>query len=471
MTDEKTVLAHAIRAEAESVTARPGLTEAIVRAASEVAARPVADAARARTGWRSWVLPVAAAALVAVVAGAVVVGAKALRHNDTAIRPSPVLSSGPTGLPSSSAVSTNSPSSSHSGSASSSPTKLTAGGPVPAGFRVLDLTWVSQDEGWALSYPICSGGTCVAVAHTIDGGRSWAAVRTPDFSTLDSTACDPTCISHLRFANSQVGYAYSDRALFMTVNGGDTWQRQPAAAYALEVANGTVLRLLTQAPSCAPGCIFTLQRSTVGGTAWQDVPLPGPPAEAVAAALGRSSSTVAIAFYQHTSGGAQNAQSTVLTSANDGSTWTNRGEPCPPSAGAGLTTPEVDTTDLSLAADGAIVLLCTPRGAIDGAFTRTSTDAGNHFVSGLPIPRGLQSNLVAASSDVQFVGTWPLRSTDRGRTWTQDEPGGSNPVKAVMLGFETTTTGRALTVTGVLGSPTIWTTRDAGLTWISYTFE
>jgi photosystem II stability/assembly factor-like uncharacterized protein len=89
----------------------------------------------------------------------------------------------------------------------------------------------------------------------------------------------------------------------------------------------------------------------------------------------------------------------------------------------------------------------------------------------LPIPRGLQSNLVAASADVQFVGTWPLRSTDRGRTWTQDEPGGSNPVKAVMLGFETTTTGRALTVTGVVGSPTIRTTRDAGLTWISYTFK
>ena len=470
MTDEKTVLSNAIRAEAESVTVRPDLAEAILRAASESASRPSAAFPGARTGWRNWVLPVAAAALVAVVAGAVVVGAKALRHNDTAVSPSPVLSSGPTNLPSSSVPS--SPSSSPSGSSSSSPTTMTRGGPVPAGFRVLDLTWVSEDEGWALSYPICSAGTCVAVAHTIDGGRSWTAVRTPDFSALDSAACDPTCINHVRFANSQVGYAYSDKALFMTVNGGETWQRQPAAAYALEVANGTVLRLLTQAPSCAPGCIFTLQRSTVGGTGWQDVPLPSPPNQAVAASLGRSGSTVAIAFYQRVAGGAENAQSTVLTSADDGRTWTNRGEPCPQnSSAANPASHEVDTTDLSVAADGAIVLLCTPRGGTDGVFTRTSTDAGSHFVSGLPIPRGLQGNLVAASADVQFVGTWPLRSTDRGRSWTQDEPGGSNPVKAVMLGFETTATGRGLTVTGVVGSPTIWTTRDAGLTWTSYTFK
>src|SRR5947208_3074580 len=99
MTDEKRVLSSAIRAEAESVTVRPELAEAIVRAASELASRPSAaapDPHTARTGWRNWLLPVAAAAVVAVVAAAVVVGAKALRHNDTAGGPSPVLSSGPT---------------------------------------------------------------------------------------------------------------------------------------------------------------------------------------------------------------------------------------------------------------------------------------------------------------------------------------------------------------------------------------
>src|SRR5438445_10612941 len=153
MTDEKTVLSNAIRAGAESVAVRPDLAETIVRTASENASRPNAAASGLRTGWRNWLLPVAAAALVAVVAGAVVLGAKALRHNDTAIRPSPVLRSGPTNLPSSSPPS--SPSPSQSGSSSSSPTTMTRGGRVPAGFRVLDLTWVSEDEGWALSYPIC----------------------------------------------------------------------------------------------------------------------------------------------------------------------------------------------------------------------------------------------------------------------------------------------------------------------------
>jgi hypothetical protein len=465
MTDEQTLLRNAIRAEAESVPMRPDLADAIVRAAASVPTGRVSETAVTRTGWRNWVLPIAAAAIVAVAAGAVVVGAKSLRHSDTAIRPSPGLSSAPTSVPNSSAPTKTSPSQS---SPSESQSSMATAPAVPVGFRVIDLTWVSEDEGWALSYPICKDGTCIAVAHTIDGGRSWTAVRTPDFSMLDTAACDPTCINHLRFANSQVGYAFSGRAMFMTTDGGVSWRQDTTPTYALEVSHGIALRLVGQVADCAPSCRFRLQRADVGSTKWQDVPLPGAPSSAVSATLARSGSTVAIGMYQHTAGGAQNAQSTVLTSNDDGRTWTNRGEPCPQN-GSSAAGAEVDSQFVTTSPDGAIVMLCTPRGAGTGQFTVVSTDGGQHFTSGGRLTQGLQEDLVAASAKVLFLGNAPLRSTDGGKSWTQAPPRAG--VKVIVQGFETPTIGRALTVTGYIGSPTIWTTRDAGLTWTSYTFK
>jgi photosystem II stability/assembly factor-like uncharacterized protein len=344
---------------------------------------------------------------------------------------------------------------------------------VPVGFRALDLTWISADEGWALSYPICTAAHCVAIGHTVDGGRSWSAIRTPDFSMLPGAACDPTCVNHLRFASPEVGYAFSEQALFMTTDGGDSWQQQPGGAEGLEVANGVVLRLVAQVAGCAPGCTFTLQRAPVGSTQWQRVEVPGLPEAGVSATLARSGPTVAIAIYQHTAGGAQDARSTVFTSADDGQSWSNRGEPCPQRAGSASTN-EVDTSMITVAVDRTVALLCSPR-AGGAKSVVVSRDAGASF-------RGQAGRLgeaqvtafAATSADTLFASSDSLyRSVDGGASWVKVQRNSAGPGAVSYVGFESGSTGRAISrdPASPIGGRTIWTTRDSGLTWTAYTFS
>jgi len=465
MTQESTILQNGLHAEADSITPSADLAGRILAATTAPAgldqSRPTVPARRSEA-WRNWILPVAAAGVIAVLLGAVLIGTKVIKRDDSTAnvpspQPSPTVSLPTSPVPSPSGSPTTSP------SQPSSPANGAGPAAVPAGFRVLDLSWISNDEGWALSSPICSADGCVAVAHTIDGGRSWTAVRTPDFSSLPGTACDPTCINHIRFANAQVGYAFSEQATFLTSDGGRNWQRLDSGSYALEVANGSVLRLVGQAPGCAPGCRFTLQRAAVGSDDWTTISLPGAPQNAVRAVLARTGATVALGYFQHTAGGGENAQSTIITSTDNGEHWTNRSEPCPQDL------EEFDTTALTAAADGSLVVICADRGPTQRSYTMVSTDSGAHFTAGNRIPGAPSGPLVAASSRVLFVGG--QRTADGGQSWN-----GRNDLDPAMLsmifGFESTVVGRAGLSTSGSGSSTVWTTTDAGASWQrSFTFQ
>jgi photosystem II stability/assembly factor-like uncharacterized protein len=460
MTDDRelsAVLRDGMAAQAREISASSAFTEQLIRTS-------VQAEDRAGRGWRNWMLPLAAAVLVAFLVSSALIGGKLLhasRHQ----------SNGPLGpQPTSSAPSTPKPSPTGSSSPSSAPTTAPAGpvgpsgGPVPAGFRAVDLTWVSLDQGWALGTAPCGNPPCTSIVRTTDGGRHWVGIPAPVAGLAEASDCtgDQACVSGLRFANSQVGYAYGPSALFMTTDAGQHWQRQSlAGASGLEVADGIVVRVSSK---CLPGCDFTVERSVVGSTSWQSVPLPAG-GQTSGAQLARAGNLVALLTEGHIAGGAQHATSVLLTSTTGGVSWTARGEPCPQGSS------EYDSTAVSTAADGSITVLCSSRDAQQAHFTMTSTDGGGHFVRA---PQSLgasnSSAIGTASRSVQLVSLDALyRSTDGGSSWQRV----SGPAGASYIGFESDTVGRVLAQTPgstTYGADQVWTTTDAGRSWTAHSF-
>jgi photosystem II stability/assembly factor-like uncharacterized protein len=290
---------------------------------------------------------------------------------------------------------------------------------------------------------------------------------------LTGDSCNGQCVSQLRFANRLVGYAFGPDALFMTIDGGQSWNRQPGGAYALEISDDTVLRLVN---TCVPGCPFQAQRSAIGSTSWQLLNLPAG-GQTVGVQLVRNASYAVIATFAHVTGGAGITTSTLFTSADDGTTWADRKEPCPQTAGSGAAKRqrEVDTTAVAVAADTSMTVLCTPRAGIDHPFTMTSTDGGAHFSRGSQLGGTYGGELAVASAATLLASTDVLyRSTDGGNTWHKVSETGAGPGRISFVGFESPEVACAIGAapsSPTVGSATVWTSTDAGATWVSHTFR
>jgi len=112
----------------------------------------------------------------------------------------------------------------------------------------------------------------------------------------------------------------------------------------------------------------------------------------------------------------------------------------------------------------------TRRGARGTQFTSTSTDGGATFRAGGPLASGSSAGglLGAASAQVQFVMSDALyRTGDGGNTWQPVAAVTLGPGTGIFVGFESAAVGRVVTDSG----RTVWTTRDAGLTWTAHTFH
>jgi hypothetical protein len=248
----------------------------------------------------------------------------------------------------------------------------------------------------------------------------------------------------------------------------------PAArrAFALEIGNGTALRVTADQPDCLPGCSPNrILRSAVGDTSWQTVFSLPQLGFTTGVDLARTGHQAFVQAYGHVTGGAPQAHSTLLASSDDGTTWTNRGEPCPQSGSA-----EIDARALTTAPDGAVVVLCAQRASFT-SFLAVSINGGATFRGGTTLP-DVVAPIGAASARVLFVQGVPggsvngrlLRSADGGVNWqvsaghrsftTAQGPG--------FLGFQTPTTGRWVSTAD---PATIWTTTDAGAHWSPYTFR
>jgi photosystem II stability/assembly factor-like uncharacterized protein len=351
--------------------------------------------------------------------------------------------------------------------------------PPLGGSFLMDLTWVSDQHGWALVAAPCGRELCPRLATTTDGGRTWTALPAPlgRVGPNGTAGCARLgCVSHVRFATATVGYLFGP-ALFQTNDGGRSWRRVPSRSVeSLEPSAGTVVRLVYDHTGCPGPCDRAVQEATAGSAAWHTVlRIPAAVgAGGVAAQLVRQGPSVLyVLLYGHVAGGAGQAHTAILRSTDSGATWQQVADPCP---GTGLD--EHDTSGLAAAPGGFAAVLCPPRIGPGTTFVRTSADNGSSWGPPRPVPGGTRDylSLIAAASAAHLVlatsgatGQGPARyellaSTDGGLHWSTRVTGTAQldprAPGATFLGFEDARVGR-----WIGDARDIWTTGDAGHHW------
>ena len=348
--------------------------------------------------------------------------------------------------------------------------------PAPArhtpGDEAFAASWVDPAHGWLLVGTPCLGGTqrCAVVYTSATAGRTWSRMsRIPAqtaWAGIGNGNCPPgrTCVDEIVFASPTVGYAYGS-SLFMTVDGGRSWQRVAGRPVESMAAAGSWAYRLTESGSGCPGpCGVQLERSPVGSHTWQ--PVSAWTSRSVGfgeqvLASGRNLYTV---FYGHIAGGTS-SHATIEVSSNAGSTWTTLADPC-----GGDRLRELDTSNAA-AAHNTLALLCVPKGYSFPAFTETTTDGGKTFARSRAADTGAEQIAVDAAGDVaignggvggtgEFDYALALRATGGWRIGVQDR-----------LPIPQSATGGVLTFVSPsrlvwVGEPhVIWTSSDAGATW------
>jgi photosystem II stability/assembly factor-like uncharacterized protein len=464
MNHEPDPLADALRASlarhAAEAPAGDRLAEQIISAADRAPVRVPAPSRR-RGGWRTWTLPLVAAGAV----GAVVLAVVGIENYHPSADKAPLagssslVRSSPATRPATAAPTTDS-----APAASLSP----AYGTDLHHVRIVDLTFARTDLGWALASADCvrGSGRCTALLRTSDG-TSWHSMPGAAFNVDGVKGCADPCVTNLRFATDQIGYAYGPSALFMTTDGGASWTQQLGfGADALESLNGNVI----MAGSGPRGPVF--QRAAIGSTKWTPIDLPGGPVMLTQGNvfLARVKRTVVLLASAYNPAKGYQNPAVFYRSGDDGITWHKSsepyGEPCP-AIGAGYSDTAVG---LTVGGDGSVVIACVGRDkqqTFFGGSTITSTDGGRTFTGGGG-KLGPAWLVGAADASHQFVYA-PVSSQageTRGGFYASAGPLPWNLVpdisgQVTFIGFESTSVGRVVAD----GGRTIWTTRDAGVTW------
>ncbi|MCL2782340.1 MAG: hypothetical protein FWD74_12815, partial [Actinomycetia bacterium] len=204
------------------------------------------------------------------------------------------------------------------------------------------------------------------------------------------------------------------------------------------------------------GCPFRVQIAPIGSESWRDVLPTGSTLVGYGVWLTRVGSAAYLLLAANSATTASGEVTLLYSSADDGQHWVNRGSPC----GLG-----VDATYITSAVDGSVTVVCSGPGGYTSDYTATSTDGGVSFRAA-PGTLGVITGVGAASASVLLaVADGVFRSGDGGRSW-QRMLGAPKDSLAEILGFESATTGRVLNLFG----DTIWTTPDAGFTWIANVF-
>jgi photosystem II stability/assembly factor-like uncharacterized protein len=341
------------------------------------------------------------------------------------------------------------------------------GGPVPAKFVAQDLTFVSSDAGWLLGTAPCSSAPCTSVTRTRDGGRTWVGIPAPraDLEPNGQSGCDADrpCVRGIRFANDSVGYVYGSTALYLTTDGGAHWTRQSGQADAVEIADGTALRVSHTMPGCPPGCGYQVSSAPVGTGTWRPVTAPGT-LTGNAVQLLRVGHRAFLTVYRNPAGGAGNAQATLLASGDDGQHWTSHPDPCGEQGGK-----EADSQQMAVGPDGSLTVLCRVR-EDQTTFVVTSSNGGAGFGAHRTAPGGSGADAVGAASARTLLvaaGGTLYRSADAGASWTRVATAAASSTGggAAVIGFQNAGTGR-----WVPGGAAVLTTTDAGAAWTAHTF-
>lgn len=345
----------------------------------------------------------------------------------------------------------------------------------------MDLTWVSDLTGWALSALHCATGLCVEVSSTSDGGLTWHVASTPAVRVQDGSVDCATvaCVSHLRFATTTVGYLYGP-ALLVTTDGGRSWAAQQSLPVeAMEPTHAGVYRVVYDHGGCPGPCTRRLDVAPAGSGSWrtvttiphQDVPSRQDTAQLITS----GDANVYIPVYGDVAAGAGTQQAVVFRSTDSGRTWRRLDDPC----GGPAAYPDV-AVSFAAATGQFIAALCVSRSG-GGDAVVTSTSAGDTWGPPHPVPgSGLQiiaaasaTHLVVANASTRGSGpvTYTLHaSTDGGQQWstpvTDPEVLDQAAPGSAFLGFEDALVGRWVGYEGA-----IWTTRDGGTHWLRTPFQ
>jgi hypothetical protein len=327
-----------------------------------------------------------------------------------------------------------------------------------AGFRAVSVTFASPREGWVLGSVACGPARCLAIAHTVDAGRTWSRLPAPatTLSEIRGTPEGGSGVSALRFASARDGWAFGPE-LWATHDGGHTWHRSrvpgfgAAPVLALEAARGTVHAVLYDGAAS-----FRIASSPTNREAWQLASLQimvgaGPVPEIQLVLSGRAGWVL------------QNDRTVVNGARLVGGAWREWVPACasvigPAQLAASSALDVVAVCDvgqwstpagerLFVSRDGGTTFMRTgPRLPTTGAFGVASPSRATIMVAGL------------LHDSLRLVGSF-----DGGRTWrTVLSLGGASPVD---LGFTTPSQGVIVT-----GSGRLFMTRNGGHTWAGVTF-
>jgi photosystem II stability/assembly factor-like uncharacterized protein len=329
-----------------------------------------------------------------------------------------------------------------------------AGGPLPAGFHPVSVTFVSASQGWVLGSATCAGAPCAAIARTTDGGRSWSGIPAPDTS-IAPLGQSPSGVSGLRFADASNGWAFGPE-LWATHDGGATWRTVtlPGATAetqvtALETSGGSVQATFL------PGVLVAT--SPIADDVWTVS------STMVEAGAGPVPQTQLV--LNGTAGWLLQVNRVVVAGARlAAGAWEAWRPPCLDAVGPAM---------LAAASDRDLVAACDVGlwGTPIGVHLYSSSDAGASFaeVPGrLPVfdlqaiatPPGSKAVLVGGS--LSGVGSALVASLDGGPSWNVVDVAQGGTFSE--LGFTTSDQGVAIT-SAVDGTVELVMTRDGGRTW------
>ncbi len=415
---------------------------------------------RPRHGWRVWISPMIAAA--AIIAAALALVGLGNDHHGAAPAPAGTHSARPTPSPVHRHPSRPAPTASPTASPTIASTTVRTVATAVRGFRAADISFDSPAEGWALGSATCLNGSgrCTEILHTTDGTDWSPAPNGESFNVPGVRNCADPCVTNLRFANSSVGYAYGEKALFMTTDGGAHWARQPGlGATLLETVGGNVV-LVRANDRSAP----LFRRADVGSSTWTPFTVPGfgvPVGGTVQLSRAFGATLLTVTAYDPAKPASNSGE--LFRSTDGGVTWQHLPSPCGRVGRRFVAAATVSAGDGSLVADCALQTSADPVGIGSTVSAAAGSTRFSHpHYSGTVTPARV---LAAPSQHVHLVVTndgTMYRSTDSGDTWTTV----AQPSGVSYLGFHSGTDGRALGD----GGRALWTTSDAGATWTGLLF-
>lgn len=377
-----------------------------------------------------------------------------------------------------STTTTSASSSSTSSTSTTSAVQAPAGTALPSGFEPQSATFVSAKVGFVLGTAKCSSGSCLTIARTEDGGKTWLQIPAPNTPLAQGPllTTNSTAVSKIRFVNILDGYVFGPN-LFTTHDGGATWHQVtlsgiPSSYGVMSLeTNQNYTYLIAGNPSAAVPGVEDLFVSPASKDSFELQSSPTFAAGDVAKITTNPYGTII---------SANDRKGDLYYQALGASNWThitaNCGTGIPTNPFVTLTTPPSGSSnpEIVVACGGDVGAGSQQKTIIKSTNLSTFTAVPSNpplggVLTGIASPNG-QTIAVSAASGATYLYV----STNGGQSWKtviQNPAFGGSPIHD--LGFTTNTQGFAVegnaTKEGVASSEFLMT-HDSGASWQSVTF-